>query len=97
VSQAHRAAVQLKHPDELAVVTEVNENDDDDDPIEDEVDSTEDELQRRFNKMTFVVATRKLAQLPHWIKVSDYVSGLSLPMPKGATHVVLPRPSLIRT
>jgi hypothetical protein len=60
-SEAHRAAVQPWYPDELAVVTEVNENDDDDDPIEDEVDSTENELQRRFNKMTFVVATRKLA------------------------------------
>jgi hypothetical protein len=61
----------LKHPDELAVVTEVNENDDDDDLIEEEVDSTEDELQRRFDKMTFVIATRKLQQLPHWIKVSE--------------------------
>src|SRR5215475_5079264 len=61
----------LKHPDELAVVTEVNENDDDDDLSEDEVDSTEDELQRRFDRMTFVVATRKLAQLPHWVKVSE--------------------------
>src|SRR2546426_3886795 len=60
----------LEHPDELAVVTEVNENDDDDDRNEDEVDSTEDELQRRFDKMTFVVATRKLEQLPHWIKES---------------------------
>jgi hypothetical protein len=61
----------LKHPDELSVVTEVNENDDDDDLSEDEVDSTEDELQRRFDKMTFVVATRKLEQLPHWVKVSE--------------------------
>ena len=61
----------LQHPDELAVVTEVNENDDDDDLSEDEVDSTEDELQRRFDKMTFVVATRKLQQLPHWVKVSE--------------------------
>jgi hypothetical protein len=61
----------LEHPDELTVVTEVNENDDDDDLSEDEVDSTEDELQRRFDKMTFVVSTHKLAQLPHWIKVSE--------------------------
>jgi hypothetical protein len=61
----------LEHPDELPFVTEVNENDDDDDVSEDEVDSTEDELQRRFDKMTFVVATRKLEQLPHWVKVSE--------------------------
>lgn len=62
----------LEHPDQLAFVTEVNEEaSDDEDLIEDEVDSTEDELQRRFDKMTFVVATGKLALLPHWVKVSD--------------------------
>jgi hypothetical protein len=62
----------LEHPDELAVVTEVNEDDDeDDDLIDDETDSSEDELQRRFDKMTFVVSTRKLEQLPRWLKVSE--------------------------
>lgn len=62
----------LEHPDELAVVTEVNEDDDDDeDLIEDEADSSEDELLRRFEKMTFVVATKKLQGLPHWVKVSE--------------------------
>jgi hypothetical protein len=62
----------LEHPDQLAVVTEVNEEaSDDEDLIEDEADSTEDELQRRFDKMTFVVATGKLAQLSHWVKVSE--------------------------
>ncbi len=62
----------LEHPDQLSVVTEVNEdNDDDDDLIEDEQDSSEDELQKRFNKMTFVVTTKKLEQLPQWVKVTD--------------------------
>ncbi|TAA21611.1 DUF262 domain-containing protein [Pseudoxanthomonas winnipegensis] len=68
----------LEHPDQLAVVTEVEENGDDEDDadddselIGDETDSTEDELLKRFNKMTFVVATRKLEQLPHWVKVSE--------------------------
>src|SRR5207249_242803 len=28
-------------------------------------------LQQRFNKMTFVVGTKKLSQLPQWIKVSE--------------------------
>jgi Protein of unknown function DUF262 len=60
----------LEHPDEFAVVTEVNEDDDDDD-VEDEADSTEDELQSRFERMTFLVATRKLEQMPHWVKVTD--------------------------
>lgn len=62
----------LEHPEDLAVVTEVNEDsDEEEERIEDEVDSTEDELQARFNRMTFVVGTRKLEQLPHWVKVSD--------------------------
>ncbi|MBM9913323.1 MULTISPECIES: DUF262 domain-containing protein [Stenotrophomonas] len=68
----------LEHPDQLAVVTEVEENGDDEDDadddselIGDETDSTEDELLKRFNKMTFVVGTRKLEQLPHWVKVSE--------------------------
>jgi hypothetical protein len=68
----------LEHPDQLAVVTEVEENGEDEDDVDDdgeligdETDSTEDELLKRFNKMTFVVATRKLEQLPHWVKVSE--------------------------
>ncbi len=67
----------LEHPDHLAVVTEVDEegeSDDDedgDDLTEDEADSNESELQQRLNRMTFVVATKKLEQLPHWVKVTD--------------------------
>src|SRR5882762_3373807 len=64
----------LNHPDQLALVTEVDEEgseDEDDDLIDDEADSSEDELQKRFDRMTFVVATRKLEQLPQWVKVTD--------------------------
>lgn len=69
----------LEYPDQLSVVTEVDEEDSDDDEADDagdlagddEADSTEDELLKRFNKMTFVVATKKLEQLPQWVKVSD--------------------------
>ncbi len=61
----------LEHPEELAVVTEVNEEHDDDDLTSDEADSSEDELQRRFDKMTFVIATKKMEQLPQWVKVTD--------------------------
>lgn len=63
----------LEHPDDLAVVTEVDEDsdDEDDERIEDEADSSDDELQRRFDRMTFVVATKKLERLPHWVKVTD--------------------------
>ena len=61
----------LDHPDQLALVTEVNEDGDDDDLIDDEADSSEDELQKRFDRMTFVVGTRKLEQLPQWVKVTE--------------------------
>jgi hypothetical protein len=70
----------LDHPDQLAIITEVAEEvdgeDEDDneemmDITEDEADSNEYELQQRFNRMTFVVATKKLSQLPQWIKVSE--------------------------
>lgn len=65
----------LDHPEQLAVVTEVNEDGgddaDDDELIDDEADSSEDELQKRFDRMTFVVGTRKLEQLPQWVKVTE--------------------------
>ncbi|MCP3998853.1 MAG: DUF262 domain-containing protein [bacterium] len=65
----------LKHPDKLAFVTEVHEEgpegENGEERTEDEADSTEDELQKRFDSMTFVVGTKKLARLPHWVKVSD--------------------------
>jgi hypothetical protein len=66
----------LEHPDELSIVTEVDEDgsdddEDDDDLIVDEADSSEDELQQRFNQMTFVVATRKLEQQPNWVRVTE--------------------------
>lgn len=72
----------LEHPDGLEVVTEVDdeggEEEDDHDSDEDgddldseDADASDDELQKRFNKMTFVVGTKKLAQLPHWVKVTE--------------------------
>lgn len=65
----------LEHPDDLDIVTEVHEEGPEDkngeERIEDEADSTEDELQNRFNRMTFVVATKKLERLPQWVKVSE--------------------------
>ncbi|MHB1353013.1 MAG: GmrSD restriction endonuclease domain-containing protein [Thiobacillus sp.] len=62
----------LEHPDVLTTITEVNEEaNDDEDVVEDETDATEDDLLQRLNQMTFVVATKKLEQLPQWVKVSD--------------------------
>lgn len=68
----------LEHPDELAVITEVDEEGDDEEDEQefgsDEADSSDDELQKRFDSMTFVVATKKLAQMPQWVKVSEVFS-----------------------
>lgn len=65
----------LEHPDGHSFVSEVHEEpaeDDDDEEIEDaEIDSSEDELQQRFEKMTFVVSAKKLETLPHWVKVTE--------------------------
>jgi hypothetical protein len=73
----------LEHPDALPFVTEVDDNnidapdfnDEVEELIDEEADATEDELQKRFDKMTFVVGTRKLEQLPQWVKVSDVFAG----------------------
>jgi hypothetical protein len=73
----------LEDPDALPFVPEVDDNnidapeysDDGEEPIDEEADATEDELQKRFNKMTFVVSTRKLEQLPQWVKVSEVFAG----------------------
>jgi len=67
----------LEHPDQLAVVTEVEDNsdaeepDDEETPAENEADASEDELVKRFNRMAFVVANKKLEQLPQWVKVTE--------------------------
>lgn len=60
----------LEHPDRPTLVTEVEEESDDDE-IFGEADSSEDELLSRLQKMTFVVATSKLERLPQWVKVSE--------------------------
>ncbi len=62
----------LDHPEHLSVVTEVDEDPDDEEDLgQDEADSNEDELQSLFDRMTFVVSTKKLAALPNWVKVSE--------------------------
>jgi len=68
----------LEHPDQSGLVSEVDEegNGDDDEEEEDTLvvddpDATEDDLQQRFERMTFVVATNKLAAQPNWVSVSQ--------------------------
>lgn len=69
----------LEHPDSLEIITEVDDNSDidatldtdEEENIDELVDSTENELQQRVNRMTFVVATNKLAQDPRWVNVTE--------------------------
>lgn len=59
----------LEHPNLLTFITEVDEEAQEEEDAE-VADASEDELQKRIEQMTFVVATNKLARLPHWIRVS---------------------------
>ena len=58
----------LDHPDELTYVTDVHEDSDEDFQPDDE---TEMDIQDRFKRMTFVVASGALKSLPNWVSVSD--------------------------
>jgi hypothetical protein len=66
----------LEHPDKLEIVTEVHEDggpgeEEGVDLYGDESDSTAADLQARLDRMTFVVSTRKLARLSHWVSVTE--------------------------
>ena len=77
----------LEHPEKPTVVTEVNEEGEDDELIDDEADSTDDELQKRFDRITFVVATRKLEQLSHWVKVTEVFASAHARFPCASSHI----------
>ncbi len=66
----------LEHPEEVGLVTEVIEDEEAEDNTdidlnENTIDASEDELMKRFESMTFVVHSKKLAQLPHWVPVTE--------------------------
>ena len=65
----------LKHPGNLEEITEVFEDeeaegDTNTDPDESTADASEDEILSRFDRMAFVVYSRKLAGLSHWVSVT---------------------------
>jgi hypothetical protein len=49
----------------------MDEDGDEDEDDEGDEDDSEDTLRHRFNEMTFVVGTKQLEALPHWVKVTD--------------------------
>ena len=67
----------LEHPNDLQGFMEINEESDVDDTEPDQVDASEDDLQKRFDQMTFVVSTQKLKSSPHWVKVSEVFKSTS--------------------
>jgi hypothetical protein len=58
----------LEHPDALQFATEVDEEADDDEDLD---DADTDDLTQRFRKMAFIVSTSKLANVATWVKVTD--------------------------
>ncbi len=64
----------LDHPDDVALITEVYENDGEDEEL-DGIDQTDDadehDVQRRMRLRTFVVASKALAALPNWVSVTE--------------------------
>lgn len=63
----------LDHPETLQEVLEVEEDEDSDPFGSDDDDDSETDLsvEERAQKLTFVVASRRLASLPNWIPVSE--------------------------
>lgn len=59
----------LEHPDELNFVTEVNESSDVD--SNDVADETENDIEERWKRLTFVVASKALEARPSWVRVSE--------------------------
>lgn len=58
----------LDHPDELTLISEVNESSSDD---ELEGDETAADIQERLTSLAFVISTKALESLPNWIRVTD--------------------------
>lgn len=58
----------LDHPDELTLISEVNESSSDD---ELDGDETAADIQERLKNLTFVISTKALESLPNWVRVTD--------------------------
>jgi hypothetical protein len=58
----------LDHPDELTLISEVNES-----SSEDELDGDETaaDIQERLKSLTFVISAKALESLPNWVRVTD--------------------------
>jgi hypothetical protein len=65
----------LEHPDTLVEVLEVEEDGDSDpDGLDDDDEDDEESIEERAQRLTFVVASRRLAALPHWVSVTQVMT-----------------------
>jgi hypothetical protein len=80
----------LDHPDSLNFVTEVNEQNGDDDEEQDTADLT---LADKVAMRTFVVGSRQIEALPNWVRVADVFTknDLELLQAAGITDLNDPR------
>ena len=68
----------LEHPEDLQVVTEVEEGSKADVVLDDdETELSDDEIQKRLDRLTFVVGTSRLKALPQWVNVSEVFKATS--------------------
>jgi hypothetical protein len=62
----------LEHPDSLdEVLDEEDSEDNDPDELEDPEDDVEQTVSERTQKFTFIVASKSIAAIPHWVSVTD--------------------------
>lgn len=66
----------LEHPDSVQLITEVADENEEENEAggEDTADANEDDMLKRVNKLAFVVHSKKVANLPHWVSVKEVLS-----------------------
>lgn len=67
----------LEHPVELPTASDIDEDSDEEEGEPDQIDASDDDLQKRFDQMTFVVATKKLERDARWVRVSEIFKSTS--------------------
>jgi hypothetical protein len=66
----------LEHPDSIDEVLEEEDSDDNDpDDLEDPEEDGDQSVIERTQKFTFVVASKSIAAIPHWVSVTEVMKG----------------------
>ena len=67
----------LDHPEEMQVVTEVDEDISDEDEDPEIVDASEEDISKQIEQMAFNVKTNSLANQPQWVSVTEVLKDSS--------------------